>query len=743
MRFILNNLLLVVLLILGGMLYFIGYTESGLHLSVNVLQRYSPLRIEEANGKLASHFTLNNIHYEDADQQTTIKTLDVLWRPKKLLRGQIYIEKLLVDRANISLKDNPSSPSSSSFNVKSLQHVKVKEIDIHQFNLQKNAAHIELNGKLTHQWDVTWKIAIPHLQQWIKDTEGTLNSTGTIYGKKYTPQLEAIIKTSDLRYLNHFVKEATGKLHLDLENKMNASLLLDASRIKINDTDLKTFHAQIDGALVKTKNELSAAFNLTMMKDYKATAHISLPQFKSLTNLSQPLRGDITVETSKLDVLADFIPVIKQPRGNATGQFNLSGTLEKPIIKGQLQLTHGSLLIPEYNVRAEQIRLACQLSETQKLGCSGCTQLGKGVADLQATAEFSPALSASVKISGKNLLVSNLAEYYIVASPDLTVTFKNQEVNIQGSLSIPKAAITSKNFNETVTLPVETIFIDQPQPKTQSPISASMQIHLLLGDDIQIHYDDLAAQLRGKIEITARPDNLIHAAGELYTVKGTYKAYGQALKILEGRLIYTGGPITNPGLMVRAGKEIKVVSMTTSSGYFGKQSAMSPIYNGHEMMTVGVQITGTFDSPHITLFSVPAGLTQADTLSYLLFGYPQSQITDHQSGVLLTALSAMSGGKTTTMTNLTEKLQDTLGLSELNIESTEFFNPATGSTKSTTTFVVGKKIAPDLYAHYSIGLFQPVSIFNLRYQLSEHFGIQTETSSIDNGADLIYFFEQD
>lgn len=175
---------------------------------------------------------------------------------------------------------------------------------------------------------------------------------------------------------------------------------------------------------------------------------------------------------------------------------------------------------------------------------------------------------------------------------------------------------------------------------------------------------------------------------------------------------------------------------------FSRNTPAQSIYAGTETLKVGVQITGTVDRPHISLFSVPADLTQGDILSYLLLGYPQADASGSQSTALLGVISSLYPGAGT-ITNLKEKLEHTLGLTEINVGSIQSFNPISKKIESNTAFVVGKKITDKLSIHYSIGLFDPVSVLNMRYQINNHWALQSETSSIDNGADLVYVFERD
>src|SRR3546814_14949833 len=71
------------------------------------------------------------------------------------------------------------------------------------------------------------------------------------------------------------------------------------------------------------------------------------------------------------------------------------------------------------------------------------------------------------------------------------------------------------------------------------------------------------------------------ARGEINLVDGHYKAYGQDLTIETGKLIFSGGPVTEPALEVRATRKPT------------------------EDVTVGLYVRGTRRKPDFQLFSTP------------------------------------------------------------------------------------------------------------------------------------------
>ena len=343
---------------------------------------------------------------------------------------------------------------------------------------------------------------------------------------------------------------------------------------------------------------------------------------------------------------------------------------------------------------------------------NGSFQSGTGKGLLQGKLDFSKEdFSAIIDIQGQHLKLVNLTEYKVNASPDIHLHFTHPNLELKGSVTIEDTDIMPKNFDDTETLPDEIVFINEKDSSTTFNIESEFDINLILGNRIQVNYDNLQATLSGNLHIRKNYNTQATADGELFTVTGKYTAYGQKLSIGTGRLIFKGNTLYNPGLSIEATKSLRRV-VASNPNDLSTNTPSQSIYTGTERIIVGIRIQGTVEHPQITLFSQPADLSQGDILSYLMLGYPQSSATGYQGGAILGMLTSLyPGGR---LSNLTEKLENKLGLSELNVGSIQSFNPISKKIESSTALIVGKQITNKLSIHYSVGVFDPVSILNLR-----------------------------
>ena len=81
-------------------------------------------------------------------------------------------------------------------------------------------------------------------------------------------------------------------------------------------------------------------------------------------------------------------------------------------------------------------------------------------------------------------------------------------------------------------------------------------------------------------EVLYEGDDTTQDAPELEVRNGKYRAYARQLDVERGRLVFTGGPVTDPGVDLRASRKVP--------GY-----------------KVGVLVRGLLRLPQLTLFSEP------------------------------------------------------------------------------------------------------------------------------------------
>jgi translocation and assembly module TamB len=244
------------------------------------------------------------------------------------------------------------------------------------------------------------------------------------------------------------------------------------------------------------------------------------------------------------------------------------------------------------------------------------------------------------------------------------------------------------------------------RPQTAKPFDVAVSFDL--GDDFAVQGRGITTRLEGKLDIRSTAlDAPPRITGEVRTVKGQYRAYGQQLNVETG-LARFNGPFDNPQLDILA-------------------------IRPNITQRAGVQINGTAQSPRVRLYSEPA-LSDAETLSWLVLG--RASATSGSESVLMqqAALALLSGlGKGNSGGGLASRF----GLDEIG-----FKGPGSGGDLRESAVTVGKRLARDFYLTYERSLSGTLGSLFIFYDLTSRLTLRAQAGQ-QSGIDLIYTVKYD
>jgi translocation and assembly module TamB len=290
--------------------------------------------------------------------------------------------------------------------------------------------------------------------------------------------------------------------------------------------------------------------------------------------------------------------------------------------------------------------------------------------------------------------------------------FNNDQGEIEGSVIVPYGLITPEEMSDSVGASEDVIFVTGAKEIPVRGWPFRLNLDVRLGENVRVKGYGLAGRLGGQLKLTTHPDYSLAGRGELDLIDGTFTIYSRTLKIVRGRMLFTGGPIDNPGLDVRA--QISV----------SDEEAKGKGY------TVGMDISGLVQDLQYHLFSDPF-MENTEILSLMIAGHSLANSTEEE-GNLLEAAAVTLGLKGSS--KFVEGLGNFLFLDDLHLEGT--------SKKEDVSLVLGKKVTKDLYIGYDLNMFNQLGQFRVRYDLSRGFSIETRSSSESTGVDLLYSFER-
>ena len=421
-----------------------------------------------------------------------------------------------------------------------------------------------------------------------------------------------------------------------------------------------------------------------------------------------PVTGEVRAQTSKLDLLSVYVPEIDRAAGNLTADARIAGTVAEPRLSGTIGVSDGEVDLYQTNLRLRRIGLTARLTD-DGVTFDGAAQAGKGQVHASGQLHWRDALPyGQLHLDGANLRVVNIPEAQIDASPNLDFEVAAHEIDITGTVAVPYAKIVPTDLTGAVAPSSDEVIVGGQSQNPADRFQVRTQITMTLGPDVNLDTMGLTGQLAGSITVRSGYDAITRATGELSVEKGQYAAYARKLEIQRGRLIFTGGPIDNPGIEIRAIKRYPDV-------------------------TAGINVRGTLQHPRMSFFSDPS-LPQSQVVSMILSGggggstLQMMQASTQQSQQATAASELLTQGGAI----LAQQLGSRIGLPDISVET---------DLNNETSLVLGKYLAPRLYVSYGVGLTQQLNAIRLRYSLGDHWTIRTEAGQV-KGADLVFSVEK-
>ena len=495
-----------------------------------------------------------------------------------------------------------------------------------------------------------------------------------------------------------------------------------------------------------TPEALQANGTLAIDQHKSINVALRIPKFRltEIATTKQPIDGKVSLQINSLDFLHGLSKAIETIRGQLQMNLTANGTLAKPVLNGELLLTNGSLSMPKFGLSFQPIQ-AKLLTRNKQWQVQGSITSQDHLIALKGRGDFSPQMTGQLKMDGDNFPAIKTANYTINISPQLAINFRPNTIDITGSILVPTAQFKPISFSNTVSLSEDVVFVSKTAT-TANPFNISTDVQIKMGQDVALDVKGLHGYLDGAIRVQQAPQSAMSAIGDLTIRDGKYQAYGQDLIVDQGQLMFTGGPIDNPGIHIRAIRKFNNSNpnMENAAQSLNFSAANIDTIDVSSQTTVGIEMSGHLNAHKIKLFSIPANLAQSDILSMLLLGKPASQASQSGGQLLLAAISSMNLDSGTKGLQLLSQLKQSLGV-DFNVQNNNtHYNQTTTQAGDNTSLVVSKSLTKRLYLSYNIGLLQNDSnVLTLKYLLNKFFSIQVTTSDSGNGLDILYTHGKD
>lgn len=223
--------------------------------------------------------------------------------------------------------------------------------------------------------------------------------------------------------------------------------------------------------------------------------------------------------------------------------------------------------------------------------------------------------------------------------------------------------------------------------------STRLDVSIEIPNSFWIRGQGLEVQLAGELQVEL-DQGVPRVVGELRAIGGSLEVVGARLRLDSGTVTFYGGDTTNPALDLVLTRD-------------------------HGNVRVIVRVTGTALEPKLAFDSDPP-MSQADIMSYLLFGSPSGELDGAQQQLLQDqAVAALSQFAAPVLEN---ELTQSLGISMVQLQAGE--NPDEG-----LSLVVGKYVTPQILVKYEQSLKdrQKYTV-EAEYWLNRNFRVESQLS---------------
>jgi translocation and assembly module TamB len=456
-----------------------------------------------------------------------------------------------------------------------------------------------------------------------------------------------------------------------------------------------------------TSERIEFSFGIQAFTDTFLYASARLQRNGRNDILNLPLTGDMRARAADANILPLLFPEIDHAAGLVTANATIGGTLALPEFNGRIELARGEFDSYRVNLAMRDLGVVADLANT-RLSFRGQGRAGEGQLEADGQLTWRGGESqGELRVRGQNLLVADLPEYRVVASPDLRFQVDGKRMDVAGDVKIPSARVQPAQLTGAVKASDDARYVGEHPAERAGLFVVHSEVRIDMGDDVRVDAFGLQGRIVGGVGTTVHTGEVPIGRGELSVDEGRYEAYGQKLEINRGRLLFDSSPLDDPGLDIEARRRI-------------------------ETTEVGLNVRGTLQAPRLTLFSDPS-MTQSQIVSYLLTGKSVDSITGSETKSISAARDSMAlqGGGF-----LASQLGRRIGIEEVGVEST--VNTA-GDTN--TALVLGKFLSPRLFVSYGISLTESINTLKLRYTISDKWVLKTEAGE-NNSADLEYATER-
>jgi|GEM_PF-1995545 len=540
--------------------------------------------------------------------------------------------------------------------------------------------------------------------------------------------------------------------------KPSVDIIVDGKEIALNiktdDNKKGSIQYPVEQLYIKIKTtKQKADFSLQAIS--KGLINADLNGYLTPYQTTPEITAKLDLLLPNFDAFSILIPQVDKLAGQLQADINITGKLDKPLIKGQVLIADVSIKAPSSPVRITDLNAKINIDKNQakvdgyfftnntnnskkkssnilvdslvslketaisainipqriaSMRNNKQTEIqNNGRADINGLLDWENDFKGKINFQAEQMLIQDYGKIELYVSPNIDITF-DKNVNVEGVIKVDSGNITVKELPEgAISVSRDVIVVDAKQKSGSADLPIKMNVKVMLGNRLRIKAMGLDSYIHGNLLVRKQLKKHLTVHGELTFSEGTYKALGQQLVLQNSRIIFQG---------------------QTDTPYLNIEAIRDPT-NIEDNVTAGVRVTGTPDQLQLVIFSDPA-MSQQNALSYIVSGQSlASSSGDGSNSQLASMLIDLGAGQTdSVMSNIGQQV----GINDLSLASSGQGDQQSVGIKGT--------IAPGVEISYGVGVFDSFTIFAIRYELFKQFYIEA-SSGLYQAVDAYYEWDWD
>lgn len=433
--------------------------------------------------------------------------------------------------------------------------------------------------------------------------QGALTAQGVVSGTREQPQLTGAVALADA---------VVGRVRL---GDLSVQARYDSLRLTLN-----------------------GALRLRGVDAVRATASLPLDlalAARTTRRIDEPLAGRITAQRTDLSLLEALFPDVTRAAGTLESDVQLTGTWNRPRLRGQVRMDSAALTLANLGIRLERATADIGLTGDSILirrfgAVSGALTDTLGLSGVISIAEIAKP-SFNLRLAANNFLAVDKARTatLTVSTPTpVVLTGSSDAARLRGAVRVDRGRVYISQLTQRRALDLSDNLdlVDTSQlvmnallPNAPSALVRNLQlddVRIGIGDDVWLRSPEANLKLGGQLRVTQALSRdgraaRLALADSLTVERGTYQLnLGLARPTFEverGLVRFFGDPELQPTLDIAA---LHTVRETRAN-------------SNQQFVRIRVNIGGTVDRPTLALTSADnPPLPESDMLSYLVTGEP-------------------------------------------------------------------------------------------------------------------------